>query len=182
MPPRHPDWADALEKGRKPLTPGIMGSGYLLPEPAVFASVQSPESCKWFFANWLLLRPLWFGCVLADPSMVAPSPKIWQGFLNSKPSANASASSSTARTATVQSGVASFFGGLLPELGDASTWAGDNTVTFQNQVIAISTLTNPPPEVAQPILWELSELSFRFELLTLDKNLVLQVWQDAPLE
>ncbi|KAF8834397.1 hypothetical protein BDN67DRAFT_1016547 [Paxillus ammoniavirescens] len=182
MPPRHPDWADALKKGRKPLTPGIMGSGYLLPEPAIFAFVQSPESRKRFFANWLLLCPLWFGHVLADPSMVAPSPKIWQGFLNSKPSANASASSSMARTTTVQSGVASFFGRLLPELGNASTWAGDNTVTFQNQVIAISMLANPPLEVAQPILWELSELSFRFELLALNKNLVPQVWQDAPLE
>ncbi|KAF8834749.1 hypothetical protein BDN67DRAFT_1016189 [Paxillus ammoniavirescens] len=148
----------------------------------VFVSVQSPESRKRFFANWLLLHPLWFSRILADPSMVAPSPKIWWGFINSKPSANASVSSSTARTTAVQSSVASFFGRLLPKLGDASTWAGDNTVTFQNQVIAISTLANPPPEVAQPILWGLSELSFCFELLALDKNLVLQVWQDAPLE
>jgi hypothetical protein len=182
LPPRHPDWANALEKGHKPLTPGIMGASYLLPEPAVFTSVQSPESRKWFFTNWLLLRPLWFGHVLANPSMVAPSPKIWRGFLNSKPSANASASSSTARTIAVQSGVASFFGGLLPKLGDASTWAGDNTVTFQNHAIAISSLANSPPQVSQAILWELSELSFRFELLTLNKNLVPQVWEDAPQE
>jgi hypothetical protein len=182
LPPHHPDWANALEKGGKPLTPRIMGAGYLLPEPAVFASVQSPESRKQFFANWLLLCPLWFGHVLADPSMVPPSPKIWRGFLNSKLSANTSASSSMARTIAVQSGVTSFFGGLLPELGDASTWAGDNTVTFQNHAITISSLANPPLQVSQAILWELSERSFHFELLTLNKNLVPQVWEDAPQE
>ncbi|KIJ06632.1 hypothetical protein PAXINDRAFT_20175 [Paxillus involutus ATCC 200175] len=69
-------------------------------------------------------------------------------------------------------------------LGDvpdgASMWAGDATVGFRGTAVQIASLADPPLPLIHAVLWELAELSFRSDLLALDKALIPQLW-DTPI-
>ncbi|KIJ08144.1 hypothetical protein PAXINDRAFT_18695, partial [Paxillus involutus ATCC 200175] len=96
------------------------------------------------------------------------NPPMWCMFLNSQPGDT----TSTTRAGAKKVEARAFFADALGDVPDgASTWAGDAT---------IASLADPPLPLVHAILWELAELSFRSDLLALDKALVPQLW-DAPI-
>ncbi|KAF9236949.1 hypothetical protein BU15DRAFT_49390, partial [Melanogaster broomeanus] len=151
-----------------------MNTGYHFPEPAVFAVVLVSETRKRYLANWLALRPLWLGRIANQPHLPVPGPKVWRAFLNSTPSAVTSPSRSSVTTFSggAKQDVVEFFEDNLLEMGMASTWAGDVSVDFRGKIIKITSLADPPLDLVHSILWELAELSLRYDLLILDKFLV----------
>ncbi|KIJ59574.1 hypothetical protein HYDPIDRAFT_33102 [Hydnomerulius pinastri MD-312] len=75
------------------------------------------------------------------------------------------------------------FGGALGDVpAGASTWAGDRTVGFRGTAVQISSLADPSLPLVRAILWELAELSFRSDLLAVDKAIILQLWDENSAE
>ncbi|KIJ08528.1 hypothetical protein PAXINDRAFT_18355 [Paxillus involutus ATCC 200175] len=102
---------------------------------------------------------------------------MWCMFLNSQPGDT----TSTTRAGAKKAEAWAFFANALGDMPDgASTWAGDATVGFRGTAVQIASLADPPLPLVHAVLWELAELSFRSDLLTLDKALVPQLW-DAPI-
>ncbi|KAF9234577.1 hypothetical protein BU15DRAFT_65573 [Melanogaster broomeanus] len=190
LPPHHVTWSTALDhvtKDEKGVKSQRMNAGYRFPEPVVFAVVLVSDSRKQYLANWLALRPLWLGRIANQPHLPVPGPKVWHAFLNSTLAA-ATPSTATSSTAIItlsmecKSAAVQFFGEHLADMGTASTWAGDISINFRGNTIKLATLADPPLQLIQGILWELAELSFRYDLLTLDKFLIPQLWADSPHE
>ncbi|KIJ07666.1 hypothetical protein PAXINDRAFT_19162 [Paxillus involutus ATCC 200175] len=151
-------------------------AGYRYPELTVFANVGAPASRKRYLANWLALRPMWLARIAAEPTAL-PTPPMWHMFLNSQPGDT----TSTTRAGAKKAEAWAFFADALGDVPDgASTWAGDATVGFRGTAVQIASLADPPLPLIHAVLWELAELSFRSDLLTLDKALVPQLW-DAPI-
>jgi hypothetical protein len=102
---------------------------------------------------------------------------MWRMFLNSQPGDT----TSTTRAGAKKAEARAFFADALGDVPDgASTWAGDVTVGFRGTAVQIASLADPPLPLVHAVLWELAELSFQSDLLTLDKALVPQLW-DAPI-
>ncbi|KAF9233288.1 hypothetical protein BU15DRAFT_80267 [Melanogaster broomeanus] len=132
-----------------------MNAGYRFPEPVVFAVVLASDSRKRYLANWLALRPLWLGRIANQPHLPVPGPKVWRAFLNSTPAAT-TPSTATSSTAVV-------------------------TLSMEHKSAAVQ-FFGATLQLIQGILWELAELSFRYDLLALDKFLVPRLWADSPHE
>lgn len=178
LPPKQNGWAAALQKASRDETRVThrLPAGYRYPEPTVFANVGAPASRKRYLANWLALRPTWLARIAAEPT-VLPTPPMWRMFLNSQPGDT----TSTTRAGAKKAEARAFFADALGDVPDgASTWAGDATVGFRGTAVQIASLADPPLPLVHAVLWELAELSFRSDLLALDKALVPQLW-DAPI-
>jgi hypothetical protein len=179
LPPKQNGWAAALQKASRDETRVThrLPAGYRYPEPTVFANVGAPASRKWYLANWLALRPTWLACIAAEPTVLPTPPPMWRMFLNSQPGDT----TSTTRAGAKKAEARAFFADALGDVPDgASTWAGDATVGFRGTTVQIASLADPPLPLVHAVLWELAELSFRSDLLALDKALVPQLW-DAPI-
>ncbi|KIJ10416.1 hypothetical protein PAXINDRAFT_16571 [Paxillus involutus ATCC 200175] len=179
LPPKQNGWAAALQKASRDETRVThrLPAGYRYPEPTVFANVGAPASRKWYLANWLALCPTWLARITAKPT-VLPTPPMWRMFLNSQPGDTTSTTRAGAKKVEAQA----FFADALGDVPDgASTWAGDATVGFRGTAVQIASLADPPLPLVHAVLWELAELSFRSDLLALDKALVPQLW-DAPIQ
>ncbi|KAF8833558.1 hypothetical protein BDN67DRAFT_1017413, partial [Paxillus ammoniavirescens] len=177
LPPKQNGWVSALQKAsrdEKHVTHQL-APRYRYPEPTVFANVGAPASRKRYLANWLALCPAWFARIAAEPTLL-PTPPMWRSFLNSQLGNAASTTKAGIKKAEAQA----FFADALGDVPDgASTWAGDATVGFRGTAVQIASLADPPLPLVHAILWELAELSFRLDLLALNKALVPQLWE-AP--
>ncbi|KIJ09751.1 hypothetical protein PAXINDRAFT_17186 [Paxillus involutus ATCC 200175] len=179
LPLKQNGWAAALQKASRDETRVThrLPAGYRYPEPTVFANVGAPASRKWYLANWLASRPTWLAYIAAKPTVLPTPPPMWRMFLNSQPGDT----TSTTRAGAKKVEARAFFADALGDVPDgASTWAGDMTVGFRGTAVQIVSLADPPLPLAHTVLWELAELSFRSDLLTLDKALIPQLW-DAPI-
>ncbi|KIJ07304.1 hypothetical protein PAXINDRAFT_19499 [Paxillus involutus ATCC 200175] len=165
LPLKQNGWAAALQKASRDETRVThrLPAGYRYPEPTVFANVGAPASRKRYLANWLASCPTWLARITAKPT-VLPTPPMWRMFLNSQPGDT----TSTTRAGAKKVEARAFFADALGDMPDgASTWA--------------ASLADPPLPLAHAVLWELAELSFRSDLLALDKALIPQLW-DAPIQ
>lgn len=173
LPPRHAIWAEALATGapvgKKPAADGL-GAGYRFPEPALLVTAQLPETRKRYLANWLVLRPLWVGVIAECNSMASPVPKEWRAFLNSHPQV-LQGSSATTRTAETYKAALGFFGDLLPSIQEGTSWAENNTVSFRGTAVNLAA-GDVPAHFVQAVVWELAEVSFRADLMCLDRRLM----------
>ncbi|KAF9234567.1 hypothetical protein BU15DRAFT_78864 [Melanogaster broomeanus] len=158
LPPYHVTWSTALDhvtKDEKGVKSQRMNAGYRFPEPV-------------YLANWLALRPLWLGRIANQPHL----PSLAEGLacLSEQYSAAATPSTATSSTAIsnvingTQSAAVQFFGEHLADMGTASTWAGDISINFRGNTSSLP-LLQTLPALIQGILWELAELSFRYDLL-----------------
>lgn len=180
LPPRHLTWAESLATGApvgKKALSNALTAGYRFPEPALLVTAQSPETWQRYLANWLVLRPLWLGIVAERDHMPSPAPKEWRAFLNSRPQDFQEASATT-RTAETRKAALNFFGDLLPNIGQGTSWAQTGTVSFRGTTVDLT--TDIPPIFVQSVLWELAEVSFRADLLTLDKHLMANRMDTGP--
>jgi hypothetical protein len=147
-------WRDALKAVKRDETPASYNTRYLFPEAAIFASTNETRRAK-FFATWNVFRPACILRVFSADSLASPlSGQQWRDFL-----LDGLLEHSREPTLVRQREQArAIFADALDEL----------------QIVPCPPLSNHFPTVpvdqAQKVLWELTELNFRFELLALDRR------------
>ncbi|KAF8834074.1 hypothetical protein BDN67DRAFT_915687 [Paxillus ammoniavirescens] len=139
-----------------------------LPTPTLFMKVSSVERRTHYLTNWLTMRSAW----IAHLSISDPTPIIsrrWRDFLNDVSEDLTSTSYSTKlKDEAVQLFGPDFLAIRRNELGP--------TVGFCNMVLLLKDLVNIDNVTFGKILWDLYEHNFRFELITLDKRVVPNLW------
>lgn len=145
---------------------------YWFPEPAMVIGSNSIARRKRAVRNWLLIRPAWMAVHRhGDGRFVHNrSAKEWGMFLGYTPEihamverARAGPAGATKKTMACARAMEKF-----KDIIDVSTLLRDDALTWYGRPLA------DMPEVvpAQQITWELHELSFRAELVALDRCLV----------
>ncbi|KAG1836059.1 hypothetical protein DFJ58DRAFT_735271 [Suillus subalutaceus] len=152
MPPMNSFFKIALEDANKDIIRikhprDKMDDGYSLPDPGLFVNVLSPQS-------------------LASTS---PRAQNWRDFLISQHAQEPSNTRTSGKTSKSKAATALLFQKEVPVL--RALWAGPTNVHWRGKDIAISTLDNPPADLARQIVYEICEQSFRYELLDLDEHL-----------
>lgn len=153
-------------------------TGLRFPDPVMLAVVQSSDSMRRYFANWLAIRTAWIQHVIAHPSAESPTSKEWRAFLLSMP-ADRNCEKTTA-SAQERSRALKLFHEVLPVDASGISWAGDTSVTFRNDTVKV--FKSISPAQACVITWELCELHFQFDLLAMDQALVPTKWKESPAE
>ncbi|KAG6380177.1 hypothetical protein JVT61DRAFT_8266 [Boletus reticuloceps] len=146
------------------------------PDPGMLTAVQNPDTMRRYFGNWLAIRPMWIQHVIAHPSSMPPTSKIWRAFLNSSP-ADLTSTKAT-ESAKERLRALDEFHAVLPASASGFTWAGDDSVAFRNEAIKLAISISPAQ--ARAITWELCELHFQFDVLAMDQALVPAHWRDNP--
>jgi hypothetical protein len=154
MPLPIPVWRDALKAVQRDEPPASYNTRYLFPEAAIFASTNEARRAK-FFATWNVFRP---ACILrifsADSSASPLSGQQWRDFLLD----GLLACSHEPNLVRQRDEVKAILADALHELQiDFGPPPSNHCPTV-------------PVDEAQKTLWELTELNFRFELLSLDKR------------
>lgn len=131
---------------------------YLFPEPGIFAGVTNESRRARYFATWQGTKAvLLFRAFNASSTAVPLSGQEWRDFLIG----NLNGTFKGTRNLEAQQKFRNLFAGCLDELA----------IDFDNFLPPTNTIppsVNPPE--AQEVLWELSELNFRFELMSLDRR------------
>jgi hypothetical protein len=154
MPLPIPVWRDALKAVGRDEVPASYRTRYLFPEAAIFASTNEARRAK-FFATWNVFRPACILRVFSAESLASPlSGQQWRDFLLD----GLLARSQVPSVARQREQVKAIFADVLDELHI------DFCPPPSNHFPTV------PVDEAQKILWELTELNFRFELLALDKH------------
>ena len=61
-------------------TPTTNTMGWRFPDPGMLTAVQSVDTMRRYFSNWLAIRPAWIEHVIANPFSL-PTSKLWRAFL-----------------------------------------------------------------------------------------------------
>jgi len=161
-------WSEALMKVDQSLRPDeAQNVGYAFPDPALFVAVHTEEKTITYLKNWLQYRP---ACIYrvstASSSARLLSSQTWRTFLLSASYVDVKDSTSAFHERRAR--IMGMLGGLDEE-GVVIKLDPPDAPTFCNVPVQLT----PPLKTydIQPILWELYELNFRFELLALDARL-----------
>ncbi len=167
LPPIIPSWkAGLLAVNADPSRTDVAASGYTFPKPELFVSVQTPEKQKIVLLAWLRLR-VGLIVLLAPPFNPPVLPhQTWRTLLQfdwlQNPANHDPASSQVNdREAKRRERASIFLAGCQGEL----TLRQDQPAKAKWRDIDVDHLSQ---DDIQAILWELSELNFRLELLALD--------------
>lgn len=166
MPPAIASWQNTLKAVNS--DPSMLDSSrrwsphdgkYLFPEPGIFAGAGNDARRARYFSTWEHARDICLFRVSGASSPPIPlSPQDWRNFLIG----NLVGTFKGKTNQVAQEKLRKIFANCLDELSmDFETFTPTNI--------------DPPPVAeaeAQKVLWELSELNFRFELLALDKRAV----------
>ncbi|KAI6027283.1 hypothetical protein PISMIDRAFT_120508 [Pisolithus microcarpus 441] len=159
------------DKNPQWVKPGCIDLGYRFPTLTLFTNVTSLEHKKTYLLNWLAARPLWISRVDVHPPSKFPSPQMWRDFLNTISTEQLSSTRSAASKMAVQDiledDIVHLTCGLVgvPE-----------TITWCGMEVKVALLSDPPLQLMHSLLWELYELNFHYELLTLDWVLAANLW------
>ena len=153
MPLRIPVWSDALQAVNCDQSPLSYNTRYVFPEAALFASTNESRRAK-FFATWIAIRPACMYRIISVQKATPLSNQQWRDFLLDGLLSLSKESNLVWRCEEVKS----VFASALQEL----------KIDFH----ALSPDSFPDMQLSdmQQLLWELTELNFRFELLALDKR------------
>ncbi|KAI6160122.1 hypothetical protein EDD17DRAFT_1485465 [Pisolithus thermaeus] len=145
---------------------GIVDPGYRFLKPMLFVNVSMPERKKTYLLNWLSACPLWINQVDIHPPSKFPSPQMQRDFLN------------TIDTDPLPSTKTVGTRGNYMARNAGECYLGFHSVSLYLCVIQIPTtsLSDPPLQFMQSLLWELYELNFSYELYALDQALVPNRW------
>ncbi|KAG1840750.1 hypothetical protein F4604DRAFT_1690665 [Suillus subluteus] len=177
MPPMNSFFKIVLEEAKKEFLPikhprDQMDDGYLLPDPGLFVNVLSPQSLMKYLANWLART-----CLRRRPSTSSSRPEQnWRDLLISQHAQGPSSTQTSSKTSKSKVATATHFHKEITVL--QALWAGPTSVHWRGKDITISTLDNPPADLARQIVYEICEQSFRYELLGLDEHLGREACKD----
>lgn len=153
MPLSIPAWRDALQAVNHDQRPLSYNTRYIFPEAALFASTNESRRTK-FFTTWIAIRPACIYRIVSVQKATPLSNQQWRDFLLDGLLSLSRESKLVRRREEVRS----MFAGALEELkidfhAPSSDFSRDMRLSDM-----------------QRVLWELTELNFRFELLALDKR------------
>ncbi|KAF4614093.1 hypothetical protein D9613_007477 [Agrocybe pediades] len=176
LPPMHRSWSTALllVNQTKAFSTQL---GYAFPEPGLFVSFPDDSRRALFFYNWVKYRP-----ILIHRMMTFPCPirgQVWRTLLNLPADIDLSsevtslASAADAGTITKAGRERKMVMDMLEALLDH-----DKTLSLNKDASktpdwfgnAVSPDKIPPDSVCRQILWEISELNFRYEMYVLDAH------------
>ncbi|KAI6115542.1 hypothetical protein EV401DRAFT_2097938, partial [Pisolithus croceorrhizus] len=140
--------------------------GYRFPKPTLFINMSMPERKKTYLLNWLSAHLLWINQVDICPPSKFPSPQMWRDFLNT---IDTDPLPSTKTVGTRGNYVARNAG---------ECYLSFHSISLYLCVIQIPTtsLSDPPLQFMQSLLWELYELNFCYELYMFNQALVPDHW------
>ena len=151
-----------------------MAEGYVFPEPALFISVQNKERQDAYFQSWLKFRTAMIYRVSTHDSTVSPSPNsLWCNLLAFELIGKNKAGSSSTKSSKLWETAQQFMNDSL--MADGVEFAESNGGQLMWNGGIITSFSDCEHE---EILWELAELSFRFELLALDARVTTSTNDD----
>ncbi|KAL0064097.1 hypothetical protein AAF712_008957 [Marasmius tenuissimus] len=170
MPSPLPVWARASLQAGTGFDPNMrpppgMNNGYALPDPNIIAGTKNQATQAAFVTTWLRLRTVLL-YRLRSPTFAPLKPKEWRVVLGME------IHGQKAHTQAAQSrnGIEK----MLQECLDSGDMGGSVNLANLSEAPVVwrgSTLTpfSPPPvNVVREILWEMFEINFWYELLSLD--------------
>ncbi|KIM50646.1 hypothetical protein SCLCIDRAFT_144968, partial [Scleroderma citrinum Foug A] len=163
-------WKKA-DKSSQRVRSGQVNPGYHFLKPTLFVNVSVPEWKKTYLLNWLSAHALWMSQVDVQSPSKFPSPQMWRDFLNT---IDTDWLSST-RSGSMKSAVLDILGETIVQAAQGLTVVPAEIV-WQGIQVQVSSLSDPPLWLMHSLLWELYELSFRYELYALDRVIVGHLW------
>lgn len=144
-------------------------AGYVFPDPGLFVGTSNAERQAKYLFHWIKHRTEMIYRLTSAQSSARPiSSQIWRDFLNFGADVSVGEANTKAAKRRQQ---------IVEIIGDSATADGVEVSTtpipssgpsWRDQQISAEVL--PTEAITQEILWELSELNFRFELLALDQR------------
>ncbi|KAJ3474061.1 hypothetical protein NLI96_g12671 [Meripilus lineatus] len=161
-------WAMAMSQSSDGITP-LRKFNYLFPDPALFVTA-SPTRQDLFFMTWLGLRVAWVSLHEHFHEEVRPfSSQMWRDILGSSRGIIASSQRETISSTHRRDSQTAFDHIFdIQGLGNASI-NFDSTAYYRHHEFARG--DQIPLPLRREILWEIYQLGFRSELLTLDRHL-----------
>lgn len=166
MPPSLPSWQHAMASIdlSSPARPQSELWGYWIPEPGLLLRPQNPDRLHRYLFNWLRMRHAWLYILrLRDARAFLVPTQWWRDFLYGDPgrTSGPSTTNNARRTAHMKEvfGLAFQEAHFEPSCTSPVRW-------FDHTLSVLDTTFCPM------IIWEVCELSFRYELLALDRLLV----------
>ncbi|KAJ3778110.1 hypothetical protein FB446DRAFT_798333 [Lentinula raphanica] len=174
MPPAIPAWSRALENhstyNQSLRRPENVESGYFLPPPRVIDGPSNPTTRAFYYRSWLKIRPFILQSLDGLTKPVNLSAKRWRCLLDV-------IGGHTSNTPTSKNSILRNEMRILLEtlMGSSShSFSFDDSTPQIEEFLGqpVDCRNDPPPQkIASQIIWEICELSFRQELLVLDRRL-----------
>lgn len=173
VPPAIPVWQDALSS--VDINPVNIvyktrphNSGYVFPDPGLFVGASNAERQAKYLYHWIQHRmEMIYRLTSAQSSARSIPSQLWRDLLNF--GAEASVGEAHTKAAKHHQQIIEMFGDCVAaDRVEVSTNIPSSEPSWRDQQISAGIL--PTEAIAQEILWELSELNFRFELLALDQR------------
>ncbi|RDB31061.1 hypothetical protein Hypma_000014, partial [Hypsizygus marmoreus] len=147
--------------------PPIIAWSYVFPDPGLFIGVTDPQKAARFIHNWLQYRQALIFRLSSGNSSAQPiSPQLWRTLLNfgldSQGMDGLSVKDKRRRE------LAELLGSCLGEGSIELSETSDSTTFWRERSLEVGAL--PSEDIIREILWELFELNFRFEFVTLDSR------------
>jgi hypothetical protein len=165
MPPPIPLWQDKLAEMDLPLAQQPWG--YFVPEAALVFGSENLQRRERHVRNWLKIRHAWFYTLRNEQLRCTLPARWWRAYLDYGPSASVTAGRHDSKDyQKAMEKINSMFDLTDSHIADGLLyWAG-------TEVTAIDL------PLCQQVAWELCEIQFRVELLTLDNKISLS--EDSP--
>ena len=185
-PPALPSWRCAMNNFKVTTAQFVNGNansmdlGYIFPEPAMFLRAQTVECCETFFMTWLKYRSALIHRVTLKDSTAAPIPSsVWRDVLSYEHAQGKKDISSSSQSKVAKSGhlLRQRVLDLLQDCvqTDDVTLIGLQRGEAKWNGKVVESLSDAERE---EVLWELSELNFRFELLALHSRATTHTKED----
>ncbi|KAJ3751750.1 hypothetical protein EV360DRAFT_75948 [Lentinula raphanica] len=174
MPPAIPAWARALEYhstyNQSLRRPENVESGYFLPPARLIDGPSNPSTRAFYYRSWLKIRPLILRSLDGSMKPVNLSAKQWRSLLDVV--GGHTSSSSTSKNSIIQNEMRILIEMLMGS--SPHSFSFDDLTPQIEEFLGqpVDCRTDPPPQkIASQIIWEICELSFRQELVALDRQL-----------
>lgn len=155
-------------------------AGLMYPDPGYIVSIN-PENRAYAIAAWLSIRPARCGQLLypASPQMPVISAPVWRQFFwiyRRRPASNAANPVLDDELDAATAAATLMFGADMVASMNRTTrevfWRGQAYGVDDGAVVGLGS------GAVREIVWELAELNWRYEVLTLDKFAAPHMWLD----
>ncbi|KAJ3764707.1 hypothetical protein FB446DRAFT_795824 [Lentinula raphanica] len=176
MPPAISTWSRALEYhstyNQSLRRPETVESGYFLPPPRLIDGPSNPSTRAFYYRSWLKIRPLILQSLNGSTKPVNLSAKQWRSLLDVVGGHSPNTSMIT-KNSILRNEMRILLETLIAGSSSHSSILDDFTPRIEEFFgQSVDCRNEPPPqEIATQILWEILELSFRQELVALDRQL-----------
>ncbi|KAJ3969710.1 hypothetical protein EV361DRAFT_951219 [Lentinula raphanica] len=176
MPPAISAWARALEYhstyNQSLRRPETLESGYFLPPPRLLDGPANPSTRAFYYRSWLKIRPFILQSLDGLTKPVNLSAKQWRCLLDVV-GGHAPSTSTQTKNAILRNEMCIVVETLITQSSSHSLNLDDPTPQIEEFAgQPVDCKNEPPPKkIASQIIWEISELSFRQELVALDRQL-----------